>query len=190
MEFSTKIIKILCILQGTVLSILLLPISMKVKIFICRPISFNSSILYKGIFIIYILISVVFVDCLLKKHEDLVMTLYNLNNLYISGFTLYLAFVLFATSSTLNSLSKLQSNIEKEKVQIEILKKQVGNQKPFVDKLLDDLAALGKDLDSKDKDLRAAKNMLKQLKNNENAYFDLLEKYNQLKNAREPKKIQ
>lgn len=69
-----------------------------------------------------------------------------------------------------------------------ILKKQCINQKDFVEKILKELEEKKEEVVGMKEEVKKASLLTKQNKNNEKAYFDLLDKYNDLKEVNEPKK--
>lgn len=137
------------------------------------------------LWVLYTMVFILFLDSIYRQYntiEDKFLSYHTERNFYLTGFTLYLALIF-------KMFTQMLSKLHKEEQSAKILKKQAMNQKTFVDDLIKkvetkdekicELEAEGKDLNKKILSLEV---LLKQYKNNQNEYFTLLEKYNELEN--------
>lgn len=135
--------------------------------------------------ILYAIVFILFIDSVYKLYftvNDKFLSYHTERNLYLTGFTLYLAVIFRMFTQTLNKLIK-------EEQSAKILKKQALNQNTFVEDLLKKIEDKDEKILEKEneynelkKKLLSAEVLLKQYKNNQNEYFSLLEKYNTLEN--------
>lgn len=113
---------------------------------------------------------------------------YSERNCILSGISLFLLIVF-------KRLIHLFQSLDFENQSVNILKKQIQNQKEFVEKLLKEHSEFEKKLKEKNKEIEQLNEkikkdeiLVKQVKNNQEEYFKLLDKYNNLKYSYESKK--
>lgn len=147
------------------------------------------------LYVIYLMIVVMFVDSAYKIYKgpdvgNLYAKYHTERNIYLSGITLFLALIYKIFTNMLSLLFKEEDSAQ-------ILKKQSMNQKSFVQGIVDDGTKKDKKILEQEemiaelnKKLRGKDILIKQLKNNQGVYGELMDKYNELKNQmnRESKK--
>jgi hypothetical protein len=183
MEITTKLVKIVLYVQSTIFITLLLPLKKGFKAALINML-FSSKLFvaYRVLFVIYTVIFLVFLDSIFKrKDNDIFLKHLHERNAYLTGFTLFSAVVLIRFVSVCRSLLKEEKNAE-------LLRKQANNQKKFVDGIVDENEKKSEVVDELNQKIKNLEILVKQYKNNANAYGELLEKYNELKYGDENRK--
>lgn len=184
MSITTNLVKGITILQTLVFFYFLLPLKKTFKYkFLSMLQSSNIKPLYKALFAVYTMILLFFMDSVYRTSslEDVILKYYHKANTYLTGFTLFNALILYRFLQIYNYTMQ-----EEEKTAI--LKKQCINQKDFVEKILKEVDEKNLEIKKLNDELRKYEILGKQKTNNQKAYFDLLDKYNALKEITEPKK--
>lgn len=180
---TAQLVQTISVCQTIIFVVLLLPIKINIRKKMLDLIrSKQARSLFRVMLAVYTMMFILFLDSIYKiTYDDIILKYLYESNMYLTGFTLFNALVLYRFVSV---FSEFLHEVEKSQV----LKKQCMNQKDFVDNLLKDL----EEKDNEIKRLKEEKNksdvLLKQHKNNESAFFELLDKYNNLKSTLEPKK--
>lgn len=180
---TAQLVQIISACQTTIFVVLLLPININVRKRILGLLrSKQATSLLRVLLAVYTMVFILFLDSIYKiTYDDIILRYLYESNMYLTGFTLFNALVLYRF---VNVFSELLLEAERSQA----LKKQCMNQKDFVDGILKDL----EERDCEIKRLKEEKNksdvLLRQHKNNESAFFELLDKYNSLKSTLEPKK--
>lgn len=176
MGITTFIIQILLVFEITVFSILLIPFPHKDSILQ----KMSTNVLYRGLrhilLAVYGMISLLFFDSVMKKYkgsENIYYMYHAERNLYLTSFTLFLALVL-------NTFIKMIVKTKDDAVNAAILRKQALNQKEFVAKIMEKSKEKEKKIIAMEEEIKKNEIMIRQLKNNSNEYFKLLDKYNDL----------
>ncbi|KAH9412325.1 hypothetical protein HK407_01g02200 [Ordospora pajunii] len=188
MGITTSLVQAVLLVEMSVFTLMLLPVSKSLKKSILRV--FMASKLYRGILhILYVLLAmilVMFVDSAYKIYtgEEYAnpFVLYQAErNLYLTGFTLFLA-VIF------RMFIKMMSLLFKEEESALLLRKQSMNQKKYVEDIVSEstrseekIRQLEDKVSSLNAKIVSGDMLIKQLRNNQNEYFNILDKYNALK---------
>ncbi|KAG0433371.1 Endoplasmic reticulum transmembrane protein YET-like [Dictyocoela muelleri] len=113
---------------------------------------------------------------------------YSERNCILSGISLFLLIIF-------KRLIRLFEDLSLEKQKVHLLEKQITNQKDFVDQIIKENENLKKKIEDENNKVTKLKNIIKenellvkQAKNNQEEYFKLLDKYNELRYSRESKK--
>lgn len=194
MGITTKLVQSVLYIEMTLFTMLLLPIPKYFKkSFI--DIIYNSRLLQPFIHILYVLytmILIMFIDSLVKLNRNIPYDLiyHTERNFYLTGFTLYLSLVFKIFVSMLNTLYK-------EEESVNILKKQIKNSQTFVDSIINKtsdkdelIIKYQNQIKELNKKILSDEILIKQYTNNQNEYYALLDKYNEIinKKNRENKK--
>lgn len=176
MGITTAIVQSLLVAEIIAFTLVLLPVPHKKAILHY----IRSSIIAKGLkhilLAVYAMVMLLFADSLVKKSKNVgdIYYMYHVErNLYLTSFTLFLALIFYRFVNLLMELKKDEENAK-------ILKKQALNQSGHVQKIIKE----GNIKDAKIKELEDYKTknetLIKQVKNNNDEYFRLLDKYNKL----------
>lgn len=197
MGITTHLVQAILVGEMATFTLLLVPVPRGAKRSVLRTL--QSSKLYRGflhiLYVLFAMILVMFVDSAYKMYtgedEHNPFVLYQAErNLYLTGFTLFLALIFRMFADTMLQLFR-------EEESALLLKKQSMNQKEYVQGILESesrrseqIAALDEEAAGFRKQITANDILIKQLKNNQSEYFSLLDKYNALKEQmrRESKK--
>merc|ERR1712080_315676 len=195
MSLSTKLIQTLLLSEICLFTFIIAPIPFKYKeklfsIKTPKPVLISM----KGL---YIMISIVFIDSLFKRYvfnysiddiNDIILKKVTEKNLYLTGITLFLRLIYKRLKDSMYKLSIENKNIK-------VLKKQINNQKVFVEELLkyfknreEEVEKLKKIIDEYKDEIKRAEILKKQVKNNQDKYFELLDKYREIESGKESKK--
>lgn len=176
MGITTKIVQTMLLTEIVLFILLLLPIPSKRQMLA----KLTSSFIFKGIkhilLAVYAMIVLLFLDSLFKtsKGNENTYYLYHAErNLYLTGFTLFLAIIFYSFTKLL-----LQIKIDEEKAGI--LKKQALNQKDHVEKIIKSSKEKDAKIIELEEKVLKSEVLMKQVKNNQDEYFKLLDKYNKL----------
>lgn len=188
MGITTHLVQSILFGEMTIFTLMLLPIPKILKKKVMRL--SQGSKAYKGLlhvlYVLFAMILVMFLDSAYKVYtgedDNNPFVLYQAErNMYLTGFTLFLALIFRMFISTMFLLFKEEDSAH-------LLRKQSMNQKDYVQGMLDEstrkddkIAELGDEVTDLKKKIRAGDVLIKQLKNNQNEYFSLLDKYNGLK---------
>ncbi|KMV66087.1 hypothetical protein M970_050280 [Encephalitozoon cuniculi EcunIII-L] len=188
MGITTQLVQSILLGEMCVFTFMLLPISKGLKKSMMKL--FQTSKVYRGflhiLYVLFAMILVMFVDSAYKIYtgEDQAnpFVLYQAErNMYLTGFTLFLA-VIF------RMFIRMMCMLFREEESALLLRKQSMNQKKYVEEMLEENAKKGGKIDDLEAEITDLKKrissgdiLIKQLKNNQNEYFNLLDKYNRLK---------
>ncbi|ADM11481.1 B-cell receptor-associated protein 31-like protein [Encephalitozoon intestinalis ATCC 50506] len=188
MGITTQLVQSILFGEMCMFTFMLLPISKNLKKRMIRL--FPTSKLYRGflhiIYVLFAMILIMFVDSAYKIYtgEDHInpFVLYQAErNMYLTGFTLFLGIIFRMFTRTMCLLFK-------EEESAHLLRKQSMNQKKYVEKILEEntkksekIEELEAEIGDLKKKILSGDILIKQLKNNQNEYFSLLDKYNGLR---------
>ncbi|KAG5859645.1 hypothetical protein KMI_05g08270 [Encephalitozoon hellem] len=188
MGITTQLVQGIAFGEMCMFTFMLLPISKNLKKRMIKL--FQTSKFYRGflhiVYVLFAMILIMFVDSVYKIYtgEDSInpFVLYQAErNMYLTGFTLFLGVIFRMFVRTMCLLFR-----EEESAQL--LRKQSMNQKKYVEEMLEDSTKKDKrieELEAEIVDLRkkilSGDILIKQLKNNQSEYFNLLDKYNGLR---------
>lgn len=188
MGITTQLVQSIVFGEMCMFTFMLLPISKNLKKKVIKL--FQASKFYRGflhiIYVLFAMILIMFVDSAYKIYtgEDQTnpFVLYQAErNMYLTGFTLFLGVIFRMFIRTMCLLFR-----EEESAQL--LRKQSMNQKKYVEEMLEDNTKKAKRIEELEveiidlkKKISSGDILIKQLKNNQNEYFSLLDKYNGLR---------
>lgn len=137
---------------------------------------------FRAVLAVYVMVFILFLDSIYKMvYDDVVLKYLYETNMYLTGFTLFNAAVLYILVGV---LAKFLSDAERS----QDLTKQSLAHKEFVDSLLRDLDESSNEIKRLREEKTKSEALMRQHRNNESAFFELLEKYNTLKHAQESRK--
>ncbi|EJW03664.1 hypothetical protein EDEG_02013 [Edhazardia aedis USNM 41457] len=180
MGITTITVQILLISELTLFTSLILPLPYKRSLisYFATSKSVTLRTIKHILLALYAMVTIMFIDsihkvCINKGTPNLPFMYHAERNMYLTGFTLYIALIFYA-------FCRLLLKLHLDEMNASVLKKQSMSQKKFVEQILKE----GKEKDQKVKDLeeKVKKNeaLVKQAKNNVSEYTSLLKKYNQL----------
>lgn len=183
MAITAQLVQTVSGIQTLIFMILLLPLRAGLRKKVIEGLkSKQAKSLLRIVLVVYTMMFILFLDSIYKiAYDDIILKYLYESNMYLTGFTLFNALVLYRF---INVFYEFIREVERSKV----LKKQCLNQKDFVDGLLKDIEQKEGEIKRLTEEHTKLKTLLKQHKNNEKAFFELLEKYNNLKNSFESKK--
>ncbi|RVD92585.1 B-cell receptor-associated 31 [Tubulinosema ratisbonensis] len=184
MSITTNLVKGIALTQTLVFIYFLLPLKKSFKYkFLSVVKSEYIRPLHKVILAIYTMILLFFMDSVyrINTFEDIILKYYHKANTYLTGFTLFNGVILYR-------FLQIYNDTMQEEERTLILKKQCINQKEFVDKILKEVEDKKEEINKLTDEVKRYEVLNKQKTNNQKAYFDLLDKYNALKEITEPKK--
>lgn len=174
MGITTSIIQLILLCEIAIFSALLVPFPHK-KTLLHK---LSKNFVFRGfkhvLLAVYAMISLLFFDSILKiyKGTENIYFLYHAErNMYLTAFTLFLALVL-------NTFLKLLVKTKIDEENAAGLKKQAMNQKDFVAKMIEQGKAKEAQIKALEDKIKKNEMVIKQLKNNSDEYFRLLDKYN------------
>lgn len=188
MGITTQLVQTILVGEMCVFTFMLLPISKSLKKKTMRL--FQTSKVYRGLlhilYVLFAMILVMFVDSAYKiytgeDHANPFVLYQAERNMYLTGFTLFLA-VIF------QMFTRMMSLLFKEEESAQLLRKQSMNQKKYVEEMLEGSAKKDERIEELEGEVSDLKRkissgdiLIKQLKNNQTEYFSLLDKYNGLR---------
>ncbi|KAF9761864.1 Endoplasmic reticulum transmembrane protein YET-like [Nosema granulosis] len=187
MGITTHLVQSILYTEMAIFTLLILPLPKYIsrQFIVMFHESKFSRVFTNILWVLYTMVFILFVDSIYRQYstvEDRFLSYHTERNFYLTGFTLYLALIF-------RMFTQMLSKLQKEEQSAKILKKQALNQKTFVDDLMKKIESKDEkilELETETKDLNkkilSVEVLLKQYKNNQNEYFSLLEKYNDLEN--------
>lgn len=188
MGITTNLVQTVLFGEMTVFTLMLLPIPKNMKRSGMKL--FQTSKVYRGflhiLYVLFAMILVMFVDSGYKMYtgeeEHNPFVLYQAErNLYLTGFTLFLALIFRMFTRTMLLLFK-------EEESAHLLRKQSMNQKEYVEKMIEESTKKDERIGELEDEARILRKkiesgdiLMKQMKNNQDEYFNLLDRYNGLK---------
>ncbi|KAM0687027.1 hypothetical protein COBT_001742 [Conglomerata obtusa] len=176
MGITTQLVQIILFAEIFVFLFLILPIPGKKNIIF----SLKNSFLVRGLKHIllacYAMITLMFLDALFKRcqrPENLFFLYHAERNMYLTGFTLFLAIVYY-------NFQKMLIQIMEEEMSASVLKKQAHNQKDHVAKIMKENKENCEKIKELEDEKKKNEALVTQARNNQTEHLKLFEKYNDL----------